>query len=80
MANANTASEDNASTTIKPIIQELVLTQFCFPNIVLLVDKIIIARISSVNDSENVEAYRLYLTDREKSIQGSQPRRSYPNQ
>lgn len=74
MAEANTTSKDNGSTTIKPVIQELVRTQFCFPDIVLLVDKIIIARISSANDSENVEAYRLYLTDREQSIQGSQPR------
>ncbi len=74
MAEANTTSKHNGSTTIKPVIQELVRTQFCFPDIVLLVDKIIIARVSSANDSENVEAYRLYLTDREQSIQGSQPR------
>lgn len=71
MTDAYTESQNKGSTTIKPVIKELVRTQFCFPNIVLLVDKIIIARISPAKGFGDVEAYRLYLSDREKSIQGS---------
>ena len=71
MADAYSEPDDNGSTTIKPVINEMVRTQFCFPDIMLLVDKIIIAKIASKHDSSDVEAYRLYLTDQEKSIQGS---------
>lgn len=74
MADAYTESKNKGSTTIKPVIKELVRTQFCFPDIVLLVDRIIIGKVPSAEGSGDVEAYRLYLTDREKSIQGSWPR------
>ncbi len=75
MADAYLESKSNGGVTIKPVIKELVRTQFCFPDIVLLVDKIIITKILSAKSPHNLEAYRLYLTDREKSIQGSQPRK-----
>lgn len=75
MADPYTESNSKGGVTIKPVIKELVRTQFCFPDIVLLVDKIIIAKFPSAKGPQNLEAYRLYLTDREKSIQGSQPRK-----
>ena len=65
------ASHDEHSTFyIKPIIKELVRTQVCFPNITLLVDKISIVKVPSATESSGLEAYRMYLTDREKTIQG----------
>lgn len=65
------ASHDEHSTSyIKPIIKELVRTQVCFPNITLLVDKISIVKVPSTTESSGLEAYRMYLTDREKTIQG----------
>ena len=68
---ANRASSDETSVSyIKPTIKELVRTQVCFPNIKLLVDKISTLKVSSATESSGLEAYRLYLTDREKSIQG----------
>ena len=70
--------EDSASY-VKPIIRELVRTQVCFPNIKLLVDKISIVEIPS--DTSGLKAYRLYLTDREKTIQGLlYIRNLYPDQ
>ena len=66
---ASKASHDESSASfIKPIIAELVRTQVCFPNIKLLVDRIAIVKVPS--DPPGLEAYRMWLTDREKSIQG----------
>ena len=62
-------AEDSASY-LKPIIEELVRTQVCFPNIKLLVDRISIVKVPSATDSSSHEAYLMYLTDREKTIQG----------
>lgn len=61
---------ENSASYIKPIIRELVRTQFCFPNIKLLVDKISTLEVPSATESSGLEAYRMYLTDREKTIQG----------
>ena len=61
---------ENSVSYIRPVIKELVRTQVCFPNIKLLVDKISRMKVSSAAASSDLEAYRLYLTDREKSIQG----------
>ena len=69
--NGDRASRNgNSVSYIRPIIKELVRTQVCFPNIKLLVDKISRLKVSSATESSDLEAYRLYLTDREKSIQG----------
>ena len=65
------ASHDEGSVSyIKPIIKELVRTQVCFPNIKLLVDKISTVKVPSATDSSGLEAYRMHLTDRQKTIQG----------
>ncbi len=64
---ARTSHDEESASYIKPIIKELVRTQVCFPNIKLLVDKISTVKVSSAT---GLEAYRMYLTDREKTIQG----------
>ena len=58
------------SFTLKPVIKELVRTQVCFPNLRLLVDKVSITVLSEVKSTLGNEAYRLFLTDGEKTIQG----------
>lgn len=71
MSEAYGGGKDEELPTVKPLIKELVRTQYCFPDLVLLVDKIIIAKVPSLGDAGDVEAYRLYLTDRQKCIQGN---------
>lgn len=68
---ARASHDEHSASYIKPIIKELVRTQVCFPNIKLLVDKISIVKVPSDTEGSGLEAYRLYLTDREKTIQGS---------
>ena len=63
--------DEDSVSYIKPIIQELVRTQVCFPNIKLLVDRISIVQVPSAPESDGLQAYLMYLTDREKTIQGS---------
>ena len=46
-------------------------TQVCFPNIKLLIDKISIVTLPDVQDLSKNEAFRLLLTDGEKTIQGT---------
>lgn len=56
--------------TLKPVIKELVRTQVCFPNLKLLVDKVSIVVLQGNQTTTGKEAYRLFLTDGEKTIQG----------
>ena len=56
---------------VKPVIQEMVRTQVCFPNLKLLVDKIAIVTLPDVDELSGNEAYKLTLTDGEMTIQGS---------
>ena len=62
---------------IKPIVRELVRTQACFPHVELLVDRISIIDLPFSNGAESLQAYRLHLTDREKTIQAVLKRRSH---
>lgn len=55
---------------LKPIIKELVRTQVCFPNLKLLIDKVSIVVLPKNEHTTGTEAYRLLLTDGEKTIQG----------
>ena len=59
--------EAKPSTNLKPVIKEIVRTQFC-PPVRLLVDKIHI--LSYGDEGEGSGAYRLWLSDGAKSIQG----------
>ena len=55
---------------VKPIIRELVRTKLCFPDLQLLVDRICVVRLPSLeHDTEKRAGYSLYLTDREFAIQ-----------
>ena len=55
---------------LKPVIKELARTQVCFPDLKLLVDRISIVTLPSTEHTTANEAYRLYLTDGERTIQG----------
>ena len=55
---------------LKPVIKELIRTEFCPRTLRLLVDKILITRLPKVK-GQRKEAYRLWLSDGEKAIQGS---------
>ena len=64
-------SDQDGRPLLKPVIREMVRTRFTPPNILLLVDKIIIMRTTfSDGDAASKGAYRMYLVDNEKSIQG----------
>ena len=58
-----------AGRVLKPVIKELVRTEVHPPFLELLVDKILI--VSNVKaKGGNTEAFRIWLSDGEKSIQG----------
>lgn len=57
--------------SLNPVIQELVRTQVCFPNLKLLLDKIVVVTLPDVDELSGNEAFKLTLTDGEKTIQGS---------
>ncbi|KAL8635681.1 MAG: hypothetical protein Q9228_006855, partial [Teloschistes exilis] len=63
--------------SVKPVIQEMARTQVCFPNLKLLVDKIAIITLPDVDELSGNEAYKLTLTDGEKTIQALLKRRQY---
>ena len=56
---------------LKPVIRELVRTRVCFPDLLLLVDKVTVVNVAHPESSTNNGAYQLYLTDGEMTIQGS---------
>lgn len=56
---------------LKPVIKELARTQVCFPDLKLLVDRISIVTLPATEHAAANEAYRLYLTDGERTIQGA---------
>ena len=60
---------------IKPIIAELARTEVCFPNIQLLVDKIVVQPLLKSESPRG--AFRLWLTDGERAIQGMSNRGLY---
>ena len=60
---------------IKPIIREIVRTHVCFSDIKLLIDRIEIVNVRTSDEADDRQAYRLFLTDREKTIQAVVRRR-----
>ncbi|KAL8662848.1 MAG: hypothetical protein Q9202_004362 [Teloschistes flavicans] len=62
---------------VKPVIQEMVRTQVCFPNLKLLVDRIAVVTLLDLDELSGNEAYKLILTDGEKTIQALLKRRQY---
>ncbi|KAI4170273.1 MAG: hypothetical protein LQ348_007134, partial [Seirophora lacunosa] len=65
------APDIDLDLSVKPVIHELVRTQVCFPNLKLLVDKIVVVTLPDVDELSGNEAYKLTLTDGEKTIQGT---------
>ena len=60
---------DHEVHTLKPVIKELIRTQVCLADIKLLVQKIYVVNFSSAKAGRG-QAYRIYLSDGEKAIQG----------
>lgn len=56
-------------TSLKPIIGEIARTEVCFPSIKLLVEKISLENVSKTESFYG--AFRLWLSDGEKCIQGT---------
>ena len=56
-------------TELKPVIKDIVRTKFCDRVSTFLVDRIQVA--SFVVDGEEVQTYRMWLSDGHKSIQGT---------
>ncbi|KAL8895051.1 MAG: hypothetical protein Q9207_008317 [Kuettlingeria erythrocarpa] len=62
---------------VKPVIAEVVRTQVCFPNLKLLVERIVVVVVPDVDELSGNEAYKLVLTDGEKTIQALVKRQIY---
>ena len=56
---------------IKPVIEEIIRTQVCFANIRLEVERISIVPVPTSDEAEEKQAFRLRLSDGEKSILGN---------
>lgn len=67
---AGAAFDLDLELVVKPVIAELVRTQVCFPNLKLLVERIVVVVVPDVDELSGNEAYKLTLTDGEKTIQG----------
>ena len=63
--------------SLKPVISELVRTEICFPNLKLLVDRILVVTLPNADPTKRNEAFKLILTDGEKTIQALLKRRMY---
>ena len=61
----------------KPVLQEIVRTQVCFPNVSLLVDNVVITPVGEATLTTKNETFRLFLTDGEKTIQALVRRRMH---
>lgn len=70
MNESRSPTEFKSELCLKPIIKELVRTQVCFPNVKLLVDRVSIVTLPATKESTEIQAYRLYLTDGDWTIQG----------
>ena len=66
-ATVGLSMEHSANVELKPVIKEIIRTQYC-PPLQLLVDRIHIIRYGPAEHGPG--AYRLWLSDGEKSIQG----------
>ncbi|KAL8813921.1 MAG: hypothetical protein Q9223_006817 [Gallowayella weberi] len=74
---AGTDTDLDLELRLDPVIQELVRTQVCFPNLKLLVDKILVVTLPEVHELSGNEAFKLTLTDGEKTIQALLKRKIY---
>ncbi|KAI4283364.1 MAG: hypothetical protein L6R38_002214 [Xanthoria sp. 2 TBL-2021] len=74
---AGTDIDLDLELSLNPVIQELVRTQVCLPNLKLLVHRIVVVTLPGVDELGGNEAFKLTLTDGEKTIQALLKRRIY---
>ena len=55
---------------LKPVIEEIIRTEYCFPNLKLLVERIEVVVVPEADELDGNEAYRLTLTDGVHTIKG----------
>ena len=65
----STGRQDNFIFNLKPVIKELLRTEVCAPDLVLLVDRIYVVDLPNAK-KRGTEGFKLYLSDGEKVIQG----------
>lgn len=70
MDESRSSTEFTPELSLKPVIKELARTQVCFPNVKLLVDRVSIVTLPATKESTETQAFRLYLTDGDWTIQG----------
>lgn len=70
MDESGSPTEFRPELSLKPVIKELARTQVCFPNVKLLVDRVSIVTLPTTKESTETQAFRLYLTDGDWTIQG----------
>ncbi|KAL8996060.1 MAG: hypothetical protein Q9169_004336 [Polycauliona sp. 2 TL-2023] len=74
---AGTDLDLDLKLSLNPVIQELVRTQVCLPNLKLLVHRKVVVILPDVDELDGNEAFKLILTDGEKTIQALVKRRIY---
>ncbi|KAL8674075.1 MAG: hypothetical protein Q9168_001510 [Polycauliona sp. 1 TL-2023] len=74
---AGTGIDLDLSLSLNPVIQELVRTQLVLPNLKLLVHRINVITLPELDELDGNEAFRLTLTDGDKTIQALVKRRIY---
>lgn len=70
MDESHSPTDFKPELSLKPVIKELARTQVCFPNVKLLVDRVSIVTLPATKESAETQAFRLYLTDGDWTIQG----------
>lgn len=64
---ASDQAEAEPDLVLKPCIAEILRTKYCRTGLIMFVDKIILVPMGQAHRNK---AYRLYLSDGEKSVQG----------
>ncbi len=70
---AGTHIDLDLELSLNPVIQELVRTRVCLPNLKLLVHRIGVVTLPDLDELDGNEAFKLTLTDGDKTIQGAMP-------
>ncbi|CAL8581510.1 hypothetical protein XPA_007199 [Xanthoria parietina] len=74
---AGTHIDLDLELSLNPVIQELVRTRVCLPNLKLLVHRIGVVTLPDLDELDGNEAFKLTLTDGDKTIQALLKRRIY---
>ena len=64
-------SFDYTTLQVQPVIEEMARTGVCIVDVTLFVDKITIVDVVSPDQTDPRQAYRMFLTDGESTIQGT---------